>query len=440
VLWWFRGAAVFSCVRSVRGSDDAVRLCLGGANLRSMRLDLRTGRTVWHPERLKVPTCSTVKRDIATDVLVVGAGVTGALLARTFVDLGREVVIVDSRAPAKGSTAASTAILSYEADTNLVELIRMKGERAAIRAYQMGVEAIDLLEQVTRELDDHADFRRRRSIYLASSKGDVNLIGREFRTRKRCGFDVELVGRAELERFFMVRSPAGILNRVAAEIDPVRFTLALIRHVQKRGGAVYKDARVRRFEHGRKRSTVTLENGRKISAKVVVFATGYETQSVLRQPTVRLVSSYAIASKPGVTFPAGFESAVLWESARPYLYARMTADGRIVAGGEDVDFSDDEARDRLLPSKTVVLERKMRRLMPNLKWELEDAWTGTFGQSQDGLPYIGRNPRYPGAFFALGYGGNGITFSAVASRIIPDLVAGKNNRDAEICKFGRRTR
>jgi glycine/D-amino acid oxidase-like deaminating enzyme len=130
---------------------------------------------------------------------------------------------------------------------------------------------------------------------------------------------------------------------------------------------------------------------------------------------------------------------VVWESARPYLYVRTTVDGKIVAGGEDVDFVNAEKRDRLLPSKTRTLVKKIRKMFPHVSWKLATAWTGTFGESKDGLPYIGPHKDFPGAQFALGYGGNGITFAVIASAIIPDLISGTKNPDAKLFRFGRKS-
>jgi glycine/D-amino acid oxidase-like deaminating enzyme len=42
---------------------------------------------------------------------------------------------------------------------------------------------------------------------------------------------------------------------------------------------------------------------------------------------------------------------MIWEASDPYLYLRTTPDGRIICGGEDEDFSDEAARDRLLGRK-----------------------------------------------------------------------------------------
>ena len=45
--------------------------------------------------------------------------------------------------------------------------------------------------------------------------------------------------------------------------------------------------------------------------------------------------------------------------------------------------------------------------------------------------------QFPHICFALGYGGNGITFSLIAAEIIRDGFLGRNNRNAHIFHFGR---
>ena len=55
----------------------------------------------------------------------------------------------------------------------------------------------------------------------------------------------------------------------------------------------------------------------------------------------------------------------------------------------------------------------------------------------DTLPYIGPHQRYPGHWFALGYGGNGMTFSLLAARLLLDQWRGRVTRDHELFSFGR---
>ena len=64
-------------------------------------------------------------------------------------------------------------------------------------------------------------------------------------------------------------------------------------------------------------------------------------------------------------------------------------------------------------------------------------WCGTFSSTKDALPYIGAYPGIPNMFFALGYGGNGITFSMIAAQIISDLYLGIANSDVHLFRFDR---
>ena len=72
----------------------------------------------------------------------------------------------------------------------------------------------------------------------------------------------------------------------------------------------------------------------------------------------------------------------------PYLYLRPTADGRVVCGGEDEEFTDEDARDALLPAKAAAIARKLAALMPGVDPAPAFAWTGSFGSTATGLPII----------------------------------------------------
>jgi glycine/D-amino acid oxidase-like deaminating enzyme len=76
-------------------------------------------------------------------------------------------------------------------------------------------------------------------------------------------------------------------------------------------------------------------------------------------------------------------------------------------------------------------------MFPAIEMRPACAWAGTFAETRDGLPYVGSVPQFPRGYFALGYGGNGITFSLVAARIIRDAILGRRNDDAELFRFNR---
>ena len=105
-------------------------------------------------------------------------------------------------------------------------------------------------------------------------------------------------------------------------------------------------------------------------------------------------------------------------------------------GGEDEPFADAESRDELIPPKSAILAKKFREMF-EINIEPDCAWAGVFGETKDGLPYIGPHKQFPLGLFALGYGGNGITFSLVAAEIIRDNLRGHPNPDSSIFSFER---
>jgi glycine/D-amino acid oxidase-like deaminating enzyme len=77
------------------------------------------------------------------------------------------------------------------------------------------------------------------------------------------------------------------------------------------------------------------------------------------------------------------------------------------------------------------------RLFPDTGIKPEFSWTGTFGSTRDGLPFIGEYKPRRHSYFSLGFGGNGITFSVIAAAILTDLIRGRKNKDAALFAFDR---
>ena len=126
---------------------------------------------------------------------------------------------------------------------------------------------------------------------------------------------------------------------------------------------------------------------------------------------------------------------MIWEASDPYLYLRTTPGGRILCGGEDEEFSDETVRDALLPRKTTTLRRKLAKLVRGIDTTVEFAWTGSFGATATGLPTVGRVPHMPNCWAALGYGGNGTTYSRIAADIISNALGGRIDADADLYDF-----
>jgi glycine/D-amino acid oxidase-like deaminating enzyme len=95
-------------------------------------------------------------------------------------------------------------------------------------------------------------------------------------------------------------------------------------------------------------------------------------------------------------------------------------------------------RDALTHTKTGRIERKLQRLFPSIDSRAVVSWTGSFGGSPNGMPTIGAIPRYPNCYAVMGYGGNGITFSMLATKLITAAILRRTDPDARLFAFQQR--
>ena len=395
--------------------------------------DLRTGRSVWERHRAPPVPHRPLKRDLETDVLVIGAGITGAMVADGLRDSGLSVAVVDRRGPARGSTTASTALVQYEIDVPLTKLARKIGQRNAERAWRRSRLAVDAIAARLTELGV-PDTAARDSLYLAGDVLNRDGLRREHDARRAAGLASHFLDRRALRARFGIARSAALLGYGNVAIDPRKATLALLNAAAKRNTLIFSPVDIVDIDAKPRSVTATAANGRCIRCRHLVFASGYELPKHVPHKGHKIVSTWAIATVPQKRrlWP---EECMIWEASDPYLYLRTTPDGRIICGGEDEEFSDEAARDALLPRKTATLRRKLARLIRGADTTAEFAWTGSFGASDTGLPRIGRIPRMPCCWVALGYGGNGTTYSRIAAEVISSALMDRIDTDADLYDF-----
>ncbi|HVS51370.1 MAG TPA: FAD-dependent oxidoreductase [Opitutaceae bacterium] len=402
-------------------------------------MDLISAQPFW-PLRDGLPaTFPALDADVRCEVAVIGAGITGAFVAWHLAEAGIDTVVLDRREVAHGSTAASTSLLLYELDEPLHRLAHRFGNEFAVRCFRRCRDAIDAIERLVRRRRLDCGFARKTSLQLASRSAHVAGLRREFETRRAAGFDVEWWSRARLARESTLPNPAALLAREAAQVDAYRLTYGLLAAARQAGARIFDRTTIAKRKASARGVELRTAAGRRVRAREVVLASGYEADALLPQRATSLASTFVLASEPLTTFagwPAG--RCLIWETARPYFYLRTTEDGRALIGGGDVPFRSAATRDRLLGPKTAALRRRFGKLFPRIPLEVATAWAGTFANTTDGLPFIDRHPSVPHTWFALGYGGNGVTFSLIAAEIIREAMLGRRDPDAELFSFARR--
>lgn len=400
------------------------------------KLDLRTGRPVWFAYRAPRVATEKLTRDVSCDAVVVGLGISGAMMAEALTAQGLLVVGVDRRGPITGSTPATTALVQFEIDEPITSLSKKIGNGDAEQAWRRSQLATTNLRGRIAELRIDCDVESKPSLYIAGNAMGPRELREEAEARRSAGLRATYLTPAMLRNVFGIERKGAILSQDNLALDPRKLTAGLLNKAAERGARFYAPVEVTDVTDNKNGVRLETRDGVGISARYAVLATGYELMDFVPSSNHAVISTFAMATrrqKDAIWQGQAF----IWEASDPYLYMRATRDGRVICGGEDEDFEDEGKRDALLPGKVRKIAAKLKTLFPQLDTEPEFAWAGSFGTTTTGLPYIGALPGRPQVFAVQGYGGNGITFSQIASEVIPTIIGGGEDADQRLFAYGR---
>ena len=401
-------------------------------------MDLYSGLPYWLIKNSLYNYFNPLKEDYNDDIVIIGSGITGALVANELCDAGFKCTMIDKRSISTGSSVASTALLQYEIDTPLSELAEKMGEEKAVKSYECCLKSISDIKNRFEEIGFDPDFKEVPSVYYASNRSGYKLIKKEYEIRKRNNLPVTFLSKDELYDKYKIKSPGALENNVSAQMDAYAGATHLISHrLDKKQLKVFSHTEITEYKKKGEIVELTTKDGYKITCKHLIIAAGFEAGTFLPKPVMKLTSTYAIISEPIEEELLWQNRSLIWETKDPYLYIRTTNNNRIMVGGEDEDFKNPEKRDSLLRKKVNILEKKMKKLLPDVPFKTEMAWCGTFSSTEDGLPFIGTIKDNDNILYALGYGGNGITFSMIAAQIITNKISGKYDEREDIFGFQR---
>jgi glycine/D-amino acid oxidase-like deaminating enzyme len=396
-------------------------------------MDLHDGTPFWPRRDGLLSVHPPMERDESCDVAVVGAGITGALVALELTRRGLDTVVIDRRDAGGGSTSASTSMLQYEIDELLIDLDAAYGWEVASTAYRECSRGIELVERATQAVGVSCGFRRSPSLFMALKKRDIAVLQREHDARVRAGFDVAWLTASDLLTKWGLVAMAAIESANGASVDPYALCHHALMTAERRGARVYDRTEAVAYDFTQRRVTISTNRGSTIRAGHVVMATGYETKLLLPELPFVLHSSFALVTEPVNGLDRQLPDGLLfWDHADPYIYGRTTDDQRILIGGKDESYRDPLRRRRALPAKTRALAATLPKRFPGLPpTEVAFSWCGTFSETPDGLAYIGGHSSFRRCFFALGFGGNGITYSAIAAKYLADRLQGRRPEFAQ---------
>jgi glycine/D-amino acid oxidase-like deaminating enzyme len=292
------------------------------------------------------------------------------------------------------------------------------------------------IEQIKECIADHGldcDFEENGMLEVAMNHAQIKAIEKGYRKLKEWGLDVELLHGKALEK--EIKSPrflAGLKTAQGATLNPAKLARGMKKIVEGMGVEIRERSVVTRVVPG-KIHHVDTELG-EVEAPVLVLATNaYSSKMGFFKNRLYPVYTYIVATEP---LSESQWEAVGWQNRQGLADMRMmfnysvrSSDGRIVMGGSDVKYYDN---DGLAPGNNKSVSQDivedLIETFPALEGiEIEHAWGGPMGISLSFAPSVGVMGEHNNLYYGVGFI-EGVPSTQTGGRMIADLMAGERNK------------
>jgi glycine/D-amino acid oxidase-like deaminating enzyme len=359
-----------------------------------------------------------LEEDLQTDIAIVGGGLAGIWCAYLLAKAGQKVVVLEKDKVGHGETMYTTAFITQVIDTPLVELSQIFGEEVASLVWQAGAEAIDEIEAVVKKEKIECDFIRWPLETFARNSREYNELLREHRQAKRLGYETTIGWRKQMG----FKNSGVFLVPHQAKYHPIKFLEGLTRGAERAGAKIYEHTEVKEISSG---SPVKITAGsHTVEAREVVIAT-YDPFG--NPPATKFKKGMYTSYVYELDIPAEVVKEGMYQDMMsPYHYFRVDPVGegraRMIIGGED-HRSELKGLDK--KSFKALLDY-VKDVFPYLDYKIVRQWQGAILEPSDGLPLIGEVAPYH--YVACAFSGNGMTYSAIAGKLLTDIIVGEGNK------------
>ncbi len=399
------------------------------------------------------------------DVLVIGAGVIGVSCAYFLAERGARVTLVDQGevcagcsygnagtiAPSHSVPLAAPGVIGqglrwlldpespfYIKPRLSLELARWlwrfraaanreQARRAVPIIRELSLKSIELYERFHREGDWDFSYEERGLLALFLTEAAFGRAVEQSEMLAGFGLESRVIDRTALgDHLNGMETPAlgGIHHSTDAHLVPSDFVHGLAHRAQALGAEVLTSTRVRGFDigDGRVRGVET-DNGA-IRADEVVLAAGSWSPSLIKGLNVRLpiqpAKGYSVTYTEATRQPP---TPTLLAESRVFLTPMRGAlrlAGTLELAGMDLSVN---------PRRVGAIIRAADRYLPELAIANAphgEVWSGLRPATPDGLPVIGRPPRYSNLTIASGHSMIGFTTGPASGLLTAQMVIGED--------------
>lgn len=355
------------------------------------------------------------------DVVIVGGGLTGCATAYACLIAGLRPIVIEGNRIGSGSAGRSAGLLLPEPGPRFRDVVQQHGLRAARRVFEAWGKGASDGAALLRRLKIPGGVDAFASLVVAF-RGDEKALQREFAARQEAGLETRWLPQPLVRKTTALEATASMRLHEAFGVDPYRACVALARTAVRRGARIFERSPMTAVTFDSKGVEVSLPDAA-IRAERVIITTGLATAEFkplrrhFKPRETYLVLTDVIP--PAMRKQIGPRDATIADTRVPRHRIRWTSDDRILIAGADQDATPARTRDALLVQRTGQLMYELLTMYPAISG-LQPAygWDLPYGETADGLMYIGAHRNYPRHLFALGSGGDSIAGAFVAARLL----------------------
>ena len=373
-----------------------------------------------------------IQGDVDVDVVVIGSGSTGMSTALYLAqEHGIQAVVLEANQTAWGCSSRSGG-QGQNASGRLtrsqwIERWGLDTAKALDTEIRTG---FDNFKALTREIE--CDAFDGGHLYIAHRKEKVAYLQEQTRVRRDIfGYKAKMLTTEELhEQYCDERDAhAAMWEPEGVGIHPLKFTFGLMRKARALGVKVHTASPVQGWQTINGVHHLQTPGGVVRARRVAVCTGGYTGQGLnpLLKNKILPILSNSVTTRPltaAELAATNFRSQTFLTDTRTLrFYYRLLPDNRLQLGSRSA-ITGAESED---PGHLKLLTDAIARKFPPLAGiEIEHSWWGWVDVSHDMMPRIARPDPAQTVWHAVGYGGNGVSFSTWAGKRLAERVAGKD--------------
>jgi glycine/D-amino acid oxidase-like deaminating enzyme len=388
--------------------------------------------------RTRRPDHPRLRGELTTEVAIIGGGLTGCATAYACAVSGLRPMLIEADRIGQGSAGRDAGLLLPEPGPSFRDVSARHGLRSARRIFESWRRASLDASALVRRLKISCGLEPCEHIRVAS-RDDGKALRREFEARQEAGLEAHWMTSVMVRKATALEVQDGLRTGACFSLDPYRACLGLAAAARSRGTTLFERSRATKVRAGAKHVEIVLDGGL-VRAKTVIVCTGTATPEFkpLRRHFKRREEYFALTEPvpAAIRKQLAGHGVTISDTVTPRHVVRWTRDDRLLVNGASQDETPAKKREAVLVQRTGQLMYELLMMNPAISGlQPEYGWEGSYGETADGIMYIGPHRNYPRHLFGLG--GDSTTGAFLAARVLARAAAGQPDKHDEVFGWTR---